>query len=91
MDERVLFDLFCGTGGFSFGFEKAGGRFSTRFGIDILPIAIETFKKNHKSALGYDGDIRKVCRSELAERLKLKKGNVDVIVGGPPCQGFSSI
>lgn len=91
MAERMLFDLFCGTGGFSFGFEKAGVGFSTRFGIDILPVAVETFKKNHKSSLGFAGDIRKVRRSEIAETLKLRKGDVDVIVGGPPCQGFSSI
>jgi DNA (cytosine-5)-methyltransferase 1 len=91
MTERVLFDLFCGTGGFSFGFESAGHDFSTRLGIDVLPVAVDTFKKNHKNALGLTGDIRKARRSEIAEALGLKKGNVDVIIGGPPCQGFSSI
>jgi DNA (cytosine-5)-methyltransferase 1 len=91
MTERVLFDLFCGTGGFSLGFESVEQGFSTRFGIDVLPVAVETFKKNHKNALGLACDIRKARRSEIAETLGLKKGDVDVIIGGPPCQGFSSI
>lgn len=91
MANRVLFDLFCGTGGFSAGFESGGHGFSTRFGIDVLPIAIETFKRNHPDAVGSAGDIRKARRSEIAERLGLKRGGVDVIIGGPPCQGFSSI
>jgi DNA (cytosine-5)-methyltransferase 1 len=91
MAERVLFDLFCGTGGFSSGFESGGHGFSTRFGIDVLPIAVETFNRNHKNALGLAGDIRKARRSEIAERLGVKRGDVDVIIGGPPCQGFSSI
>ena len=91
MVNRVLFDLFCGTGGFSAGFESGGHGFSTRFGIDVLSIAIETFKRNHPDAVGSAGDIRKARRSEIADRLGLKRGGVDVIIGGPPCQGFSSI
>mgnify|MGYP000898318980 CR=1 FL=1 len=94
MKERVVFDLFCGTGGFSLGFEKGndeGHHFATRFGMDILPIAVDTFKRNHPQAYGLAGDIRRVRRSEIAERLGLQRGEVDVIIGGPPCQGFSSI
>jgi len=91
MAKRVLFDLFCGTGGFSFGFEGADHGFSTRFGVDVLPVAVETFKRNHKDALALAGDIRKVRRAEIAKNLRLKKGQIDVIIGGPPCQGFSSI
>lgn len=91
MTERVLFDLFCGTGGFSYGFETAEKGFSTRFGIDVLPVATETFRRNHGAALGLTGDIRKTRRSEIAETLGIRRGDVSVIVGGPPCQGFSSI
>jgi DNA (cytosine-5)-methyltransferase 1 len=89
--KRILFDLFCGTGGFSAGFENANHNFVTQLGIDVLPVAVETFKNNHRDALGVIGDIRKIRRSQIAEKLKLKKGDVDVIIGGPPCQGFSSI
>ncbi|WP_217809863.1 DNA cytosine methyltransferase [Micromonospora sp. NBS 11-29] len=42
-------------------------------------------------ALGIPGDIRKTSRPEIAKRLGLRRGDIDVIIGGPPCQGFSSI
>ena len=89
---RQIFDLFCGTGGFSKGFENAmNRRFATILGIDILSVSLETFKRNHPHALAFNGDIRKIRRTDIAEKLKLKKGQLDVIIGGPPCQGFSSI
>ncbi len=91
MAKYTVMDLFCGTGGFSYGMEQSGHGFSTRFGIDVLPIATETFRKNHTQAVGLCKDIRKVRRTEVKELTKLSKGQVDVIVGGPPCQGFSSI
>lgn len=85
-----VMDLFCGTGGFSKGFENAG-EFEVVHGIDMLPIAVETFKTNHPDAFAVADDIRKVRRSEVAEATGLRRGDVDVIIGGPPCQGFSSI
>lgn len=85
-----VMDLFCGTGGFSRGFESAGG-FEVVHGIDVLPVAIETFRANHQKAYAISGDIRKVRRSEVAAATGLNRGKVDVIIGGPPCQGFSSI
>ncbi|HCJ51513.1 MAG: DNA (cytosine-5-)-methyltransferase [Gallionellales bacterium CG_4_10_14_3_um_filter_54_96] len=87
-----LLDLFCGTGGFSKGFESASqGNFEVIFGIDLLPTSVETFKLNHKEAFGVSGDIRKYKKSEVAEKIGLGRGDISVIVGGPPCQGFSSI
>lgn len=88
---KVL-DLFCGTGGFSKGFENSQhGNFEVVFGIDLLPTSVETFKLNHKDAFGVSGDIRKYKKCELAEKLGVGRGDISVIVGGPPCQGFSSI
>ena len=87
---RKILDLFCGTGGFSYGFEE-GGAFQTILGVDILKTSTETFGRNHPSALTFTGDIRRLRRSYVAERLSIKPGDIAVIVGGPPCQGFSSI
>lgn len=88
-----VLDLFCGTGGFSKGFESSNKsiKFNVVFGIDLLKPSVETFKLNHKNALGLCRDIRNVRKSEIAATLKIKKNDVGVIVGGPPCQGFSSI
>jgi DNA (cytosine-5)-methyltransferase 1 len=83
-------DLFCGTGGFGRGFERTGA-FEVVYGIDLLPGSIDTFRLNHPDALAVAGDIRAHPRPAVAERLNLFRDDVDVIIGGPPCQGFSSI
>lgn len=80
-------DLFSGAGGLSKGFSNAG--LNCVAGIDSSKSAIETFKLNHKNALGIDKDIRKISVKELNKLIKNKK--IDVICGGPPCQGFSTI
>ncbi len=85
-DARRVLDLFCGSGGLSFGFEQSGN-FVTTLGVDLLPDRIATFVANHQHATGLAGDLRAVPLDEL-RRLA---GQVDVVVGGPPCQGFSSI
>ncbi len=87
-----IFDLFCGTGGFSKGFENSHkARFEVVFGIDLLESSVETFKLNHTNAIGLAKDIRTVRRQDIEEMTGVKKGELDVLVGGPPCQGFSSI
>lgn len=92
MKALKLFDLFCGTGGFSRGFEKsANARYETLLGVDILPVAVNTFGLNHPKAKVIAGDIRKLRCDDIQAQLKLKRGELDLIIGGPPCQGFSSI
>jgi len=87
-----VLDLFCGTGGFSKGFSNAEGcMYDVKFGIDILDTSVATFKANHKNANAIIGDIRNVRKTDVAEMSGINKNNVDVILGGPPCQGFSSI
>lgn len=90
MEKFRVLDLFCGTGGFSKGFEQ-DGRFDVVFGLDLLRVAVETFHLNHPDAVVEVGDIRSIPPAQIASRLHLKRGTVDVIIGGPPCQGFSSI
>lgn len=82
---KVL-DIFCGAGGLSYGFESTG-KFVTTAGIDLLPDRIETFRANHKYAKTICGDLTSYSLKEL----KSEVGEIDVVVGGPPCQGFSSI
>jgi DNA (cytosine-5)-methyltransferase 1 len=86
-----IIDLFCGTGGFSKGFENADAGFSTRFGVDLSPVTISTFQANHPDAVVIAGDVRKIQKEIVTERTGLRRGDVEVIIGGPPCQGFSSI
>ena len=83
---RSVLDLFCGSGGLSYGFEQSGG-FLTTCGIDLLPDRIQTFVANHKHANAITGDIRRYSLRQLHDI----SGDVAVVVGGPPCQGFSSI
>ncbi|WP_404439151.1 DNA cytosine methyltransferase [Stutzerimonas chloritidismutans] len=79
-------DLFCGAGGFTEGFRKAGG-YETVFAIDFDKQAVDTFNYNHSASSAYCRDIASVSREEIVEMTKAK--HVDVVIGGPPCQGFS--
>lgn len=80
-----IIDLFCGCGGLSLGFELAGYR--TLLGIDNDKAAIETFEKNHKGSIGLCTDITEITKEEILRTINYQ--NVDVVVGGPPCQGMS--
>ena len=84
MRHNVL-DLFCGAGGLSLGFKMAG--FNIVGGIDFNQEAIDTHALNFKDGFHFCGDI-----STLDDEFILKnfEGRVDVIIGGPPCQGFST-
>ncbi|MFD8739863.1 DNA (cytosine-5-)-methyltransferase [Streptomyces sp. NPDC059618] len=77
-------DLFCGAGGLSEGFREAG--FDIVFGLDKDADSMATYAKNHPDARTLQGSISDYSPSELAEII----GPVDVIIGGPSCQGFST-
>jgi DNA (cytosine-5)-methyltransferase 1 len=83
--KRVL-DLFCGAGGFSEGFDKAG--YDIIAGVDNNKKAIETYNKN-QSSTAYNIDLSSTSGEELLDQLDITKEEVDGIIGGPPCQGFS--
>ena len=80
---RYGIDIFSGAGGLSLGAEMAGIKISTA--IEINPHAAKTFLRNHKGAEVLQGDIQEI------EPQTLHTGNkpIFVIMGGPPCQGFS--
>jgi len=82
----VAIDLFSGCGGFSYGFQEAG--FDVIIGVDNNEIALETFQKNHNNSQSLMLDLH--ADESIDEIVKKCNGRkVDVIIGGPPCQGFS--
>jgi DNA (cytosine-5)-methyltransferase 1 len=80
-----VIDLFCGCGGLSLGFEQAG--YNVLLGIDVWKDALETFRHNHKNGATLCADLSKLTGEEVDREINSQK--VDVIIGGPPCQGFS--
>ena len=91
MSEKInsfrILDLFSGAGGFSYGMEK-NPHFRTVIAVDFNPNALITFKYNMPDAFIINGDITdKKIKEEIIE--SSKKLNVNMIIGGPPCQGFS--
>ncbi|WP_338654198.1 DNA cytosine methyltransferase [Sporosarcina psychrophila] len=87
-DKPVIVDLFCGAGGMSLGFKQAG--FKIAFANDIDPACVETYSFNHPELHEryiYHEDINNIIE-EIDTRIRYKK--VDVVIGGPPCQGFSN-
>lgn len=80
-------DLFCGCGGISVGLRSAG--FEVLAGVDINKKYICSFEKNFPNAQVITDDITTIPPSEFMERLGLKVGELTLLAGGPPCQGFS--
>lgn len=80
-------DLFSGCGGFSKGFSDAG--FNSVFGIDVWKDAAVTYKYNFPDSVAFCGDIKELSAERICELAKLDKKNIPLIIGGPPCQGFS--
>lgn len=83
---KVL-DLFCGCGGLSKGFELAG--YDVVGGIDFNESAIKTYKRNFGEKAGLCFDLSKMDKKTINEMFP-NLAEIDVIIGGPPCQGFSS-
>lgn len=83
----IFIDLFAGAGGLSIGLEESG--FKMVAATDWDHWSCETLRVNHPDAFIYEGDIEKINPREFAKKLGTK--NVDLIVGGPPCQGFSQL
>lgn len=82
-------DLFSGCGGLTQGLKNAG--FKVLGAVDLEPTAIETYKMNHPDVNIWAKDIKKLDAKEIKKTLKLRKGQLDLLAGCPPCQGFSSM
>lgn len=82
-------DLFCGCGGLTTGLKKAG--FQVIGAVDIDPLAIKTYKVNHRGVELWETDIRALDPASWLQEFDLKVGELDLIAGCPPCQGFSTM
>ena len=78
--------LFAGCGGMSLGFKRAG--FDVRGFVELEQSARAIYEKNFADAICLGTDIRAITNDEVIEWKKIF-GNIDVLFGGPPCQGFS--
>jgi DNA (cytosine-5)-methyltransferase 1 len=81
-------DLFCGAGGMAEGFRQAG--FDCLWANDFEEEAMDTFRLNHPNCASHLGPIEAVNSQAIRKQIGLKKGELTVLVGGPPCQGFST-
>lgn len=82
-------DLFCGVGGMSLGFEQAG--FDIIAAVDFDDINVETHKKNFPKCETVRGDLSTMTGAEIRKETKMGNRQIDLLFGGPPCQGFSLI
>ncbi|EJY5651579.1 DNA cytosine methyltransferase [Vibrio cholerae] len=80
--------LFCGAGGCSLGFKQAG--YSILYANDKDSAAVETYKNNFPDAICSNEDIDKVDFDQVLSEIGMRPGELDILIGGPPCQGFST-
>ncbi len=87
MKKYTIIDLFAGAGGLSYGFQQTG-KFDIKVAVEHNKHAQETYKKNHPG-VQLKSDITKISNKEYKDMRRLYK-NIDIVIGGPPCQGFSN-
>lgn len=84
----TVISLFCGTGGSSLGYKLAG--YKELLGVDFDDHAVECFKANFPEVPIWNRSVTNVTASEIMEFCNIKKGELDILDGSPPCQGFST-
>ena len=84
----IAIDLFSGAGGLTVGLKQAG--FNVLAGVEFDSTAAKTYRLNHGHAV-YENDIRKLDPHKILVDLGLKPGELDLLAGCPPCQGFSTL
>ena len=86
--ERLkIINLFSGAGGFSLGAKRAG--FDIAGSVEIDPHAISVYARNFPNTPLWEQDLSTVSATDILRNFNLKVGEIDGIIGGPPCQGFS--
>jgi len=85
-----IIDLFAGVGGLSHGFYKKD-LFEIVAANEILPDMATAYSLNHPDIKMYNCDIKELSPSQLYHDINLQEGDIDVVVGGPPCQAYSTV
>jgi len=88
-DAPSAVDLFAGCGGLTVGLKRAG--FRVLGAIELDSVAAETYRLNHSDVTLCEADIQRVSAKAFREELGLDKGELDLLAGCPPCQGFSTL
>ena len=85
--DLVAADLFSGAGGLSLGFQQAG--YHVAFANDISADYAHTYQRNHPGTEFFQESVEHLSASRIFKATGMRKGDIDVLIGGPPCQGFS--
>lgn len=87
--KRIAVDFFSGCGGLSTGLARAG--FSVRLAVDNDPFAIHAYSLNHSDTKTWCRDLSDLSSTEVLASLQASCGEIDLVAGCPPCQGFSTL
>lgn len=90
MKKIKVVDLFAGVGGLSYGFAH-DDNFEIIAANEILPDMAKAYELNHSSVKMYCKDIKNFGIKDLNKDFGIKKGEIDLIIGGPPCQAYSTV
>ncbi len=82
-------DLFCGCGGLTLGLKQAG--FDVVGAVEVDKLFVENYSLNHPEVRVWTEDITKLDPEKIMTELNLQSGDLDLLAGCPPCQGFSGI
>jgi DNA (cytosine-5)-methyltransferase 1 len=89
MTALTAVDLFAGAGGLTLGLTRAG--FRVVGAVELDPLACATYADNHRGVRLWQDDIRSLTGDQLLRGLGMRPGQLDLLAGCPPCQGFSSL
>lgn len=87
MSERPAISLFSGAGGLDYGVERAG--YKVRVSVEYDADSAETLRRNFPGSAVLEGDIRSLTTRRILRAAELRKGEAELLVGGPPCTPFS--